>query len=250
MSSEIKGPGLLWVTSRIAPSAVDILDERTYLIDWYDNTHIAEIIQTKGIKNAFRYTDVEKGTPDAPRPYLAFYPMLDLAFTQGPDFKHITVKSDCLPGSGICYDLADIDVSYLALVGKMEGNAKKGPAQYIMTSAIEPANRTSEEEVNKFYDEQTAAISKASNYLRTTRYRLVYARTNAQSRKLKGLPTTDEPAPEPPTWQAVHEFSAEPASDVRDRVKANPSEVLKKARQNELHVYKLEIAHGDKKFFE
>ncbi|ORY15278.1 hypothetical protein BCR34DRAFT_478161 [Clohesyomyces aquaticus] len=247
MSSDIKGPGMLWVTSCISESAKDILDEKTYLIDWYDNTHIAEIIQTKGIKNAFRYRDVEQGTPNGSKPYLAFYPMPDIAFTQGPDFKHITVKSDCLPGSGICYDLADIDVNYLGLVGKTEAKSKKEPAQYILTSAIEPANETSEDDINEFYDEE---ISKDSNYLRTTRYRLLYARSNAQSRKLKGLPTTDEPAPEPPTWWAIHEFSAEPSSAARDSVDAEPSEVLTKAKQKELHVYKLEKAHGGKRFFE
>jgi len=125
MSAEIKGPGLLWVTSRISPSARNILDEQTFL-KWYDEDHIAEIIEREGIKDAFRYINVEKGSPSVIKPFLAFYPMPDLAFTQGPEFKKIRVKSDILPASGIVYDLADIDVSYFGLVGKTGGKAKKG----------------------------------------------------------------------------------------------------------------------------
>ena len=98
--------------------------------------------------------------------------------------------------------------------------------------------------------QQTATVSKAPNYLRSLKFHLLYARTNAQSRKLKGLPTTDEPAPEPPTWQAVHEFSAEPSSAIREKVKNDLSEVLTKAKQNELNVYKLAKVHGGGKFFE
>jgi hypothetical protein len=125
MSAEIKGPGILWVTSRIAASAKDILSEEVFL-KWYDDDHIAEIIETSGIKDAFRYINVEKGSSSAPKPFLAFYPMEDLAFTQGAEFKKIKVKSDILPGTGICYDMADIDVGYFGLVGKTEAKAKKG----------------------------------------------------------------------------------------------------------------------------
>ena len=88
------------------------------------------------------------------------------------------------------------------------------------------------------------------SYQRSVHFRLLYARTNAQSRALKGLPTTDEPLPEPPTWIAVHEFSAEPTSDVRELIKNDPHEVLKKAKQNETHAYRLAKAHGIGKFFE
>jgi hypothetical protein len=119
-----------------------------------------------------------------------------------------------------------------------------------MVSAIEPADGASDDEVNKFYDQQSSVVSKAPNYVRTIRFKLQYARTNAQSRKLKGLPTTDEPAPEPPTWQAVYEFSAEPAAAIKEKVKGDSHEVLQAAKQNELNVYKLAKIHGGGKFFE
>ncbi|KAF2004342.1 hypothetical protein P154DRAFT_519542 [Amniculicola lignicola CBS 123094] len=249
MSSDIKGPGILWVTSCIAPSAKDILDETTYL-KWYDEDHIAEIMETSGIKNAFRYFNVLKGSSSAPKPYLAFYPMQDLAFTQGPEFRTIKVHSDILPGSGLCYDLADIDVSYLGLSGKTEAKAKKEPAPYILVSGIEPAQETSDESVASFFDQQTEILSREPSYIRTVNCRLLYARSNAQSRKLKGLPSTDEAPPEPPTWQAIHEFSAEPSSKAVDGVKSDPHEVLKNAKQAEVHMYELKRVHGARKFFE
>lgn len=125
MASAIKGPGILWVTSGIAKPAQDILDETTFL-RWYDEDHIVEIVETSGISDAFRYIDVDKGSLSISKPFLAFYPMPDLAFTQSEEFRKIKVKSDILPGSGIVYDLADIDVSYFGLIGKNETKGKKG----------------------------------------------------------------------------------------------------------------------------
>lgn len=90
------------------------MDYDTYM-NWYDEDHIAEIMETSGIQDAYRYIDEDKS---ADKPYLAFYPMPEMAFTQGQEFKKIRVKSDLLPGSGLCYDLADIDVRYYGLTEK------------------------------------------------------------------------------------------------------------------------------------
>ncbi|KAF2264730.1 hypothetical protein CC78DRAFT_516192 [Lojkania enalia] len=253
MASSIKGPGMLWVTSRIASSSKDILDEETFM-KWYDEDHITEIIATSGINDAFRYIDAEKDSPNVLKPFLAFYPMPDLAFTLGQEFKNIKVKSDILPGTRIIYDMADLDVLYYGLIRKTEARRNKGikrqTAPYILVSAIKPANGTPDSQVTRFYDQQSAIVSEMPNYIRTLCFKLLYARTNAQSRALKGLPTTDEPAPEPPTWQAVYEFSAEPSSETKATLKDDRSEVLKKAKQNELHVYRLAKVHGGGKFFE
>jgi hypothetical protein len=67
---------------------------------------------------------------------------------------------------------------------------------------------------------------------------------------LKGLPTTDEPAPEPPTWQAIHEFSQVVDSSAIDAIKKADSAVLSNAKQVELAIYELRKAHGAKKFFD
>jgi hypothetical protein len=96
------------------------------------------------------------------------------------------------------------------------------------------------------------AVSKIPGFKRTTRYRLLYARTNAQSRALKGLPTTDEPAPEPPTWAAVHEFERVVDASSVDAVKKTEEAktILGDAKQVEFVTYKLAKAHGGKKFFD
>jgi len=122
----IKGPGIMFVNSRI--SRKDILDEQTYF-KWYDEDHIAEIVSTEGMKDAFRYINADER---ASKPYLAFYPMADLAFTQGDRFRRIRFKSDMLPGTGIIYDMADVDVRYLGLVGQTE---RKGPKKGTLCEA-------------------------------------------------------------------------------------------------------------------
>ncbi len=118
MADAIKGPGILYVEARI--SRPDIMDEATYM-NWYDNDHIAEIIETSGVDSAFRF--IRRG---AEWPYLAMYEMRDIAFTQGEEFRRIRVHSDLLPGTKLCYDLADNNVRYYHLEQVFDPT-KKGP---------------------------------------------------------------------------------------------------------------------------
>lgn len=113
---------------------------------WYDEDHIDEIVNTDGIKNAYRYIDTN---PKADKPYLAFYPMTDIGFTQGERFKKIRVKSSLLPGTGICYDLADIDVRYLGLIDKI--GSRKGVSECLVTIGIEPGPNSSDSEVESWF---------------------------------------------------------------------------------------------------
>jgi len=112
---------MLWVTANITDSPTNTLTEEQYM-RWYDDDHIAEIIQTSGMPNAFRYYDVDKasprGTQQCPKPFLAFYPMADVAFLTGPEFRNIKVHSDLLPGTGLCYDVAETDVAYFSFIGQ------------------------------------------------------------------------------------------------------------------------------------
>ena len=117
-AATMKGPGILYVNSKIART--DILNEESYM-KWYGEDHIPEIIQTSGIDSALRFKNVDE-TVD--KPFLVMYPMSDIAFTQGEEFKKIKVHSDLLPGGGPIYDLADIDVRYYGLIQKYE---PKGP---------------------------------------------------------------------------------------------------------------------------
>ena len=116
----ISGPGIMFVQSKILDP--DVLSEKTY-IEWYEDEHIAEIMETSGVNSAFRYKNAD---PSVDKPFLATYPLGDLAFTQGEEFKKIKVHSDKLPGGGPIYDLADFDVRYYGLIQTYE---PKGPTK-------------------------------------------------------------------------------------------------------------------------
>lgn len=57
--------------------------------------------------------------------------MPDLAFTQSEEFRGISVKSEQLPGSGIVYDLADFEISYLGFLGATQ---RKGDGEFDVRS--------------------------------------------------------------------------------------------------------------------
>ena len=155
----IRGPGVLYVTSRIARD--DVLDEDTYF-RWYDEDHIDEIVHTSGMKSAFRYRDVEieEKNKSKEKVFLAFYPMQDMAFTQGDEFRSIRVKSPILPDTGLIYDLADLDVRYLGLIEKTEPKQKRShPAPCLVVFGVEPGPGTSDEEVEKWFKEEVSKCS-------------------------------------------------------------------------------------------
>jgi hypothetical protein len=107
--SQIKGPGLLYVNSRITSPS---LSESQFL-KWYTTVHISEIIASSGVSSAVRFKSPD---PSALKPYLALYPMDDIGFTQGQEFKEITVTSDLLPEGKPIYNLADFDTRYYGLM--------------------------------------------------------------------------------------------------------------------------------------
>ncbi|TPX08012.1 uncharacterized protein E0L32_010343 [Thyridium curvatum] len=217
---DLSGKGILYVQSRI--SRPDIVDEDTYF-RWYDDDHIAEILTTGGIDSARRHFHVDRDKTDgtAPQmPFLALYPMDDLAFLLSDRFRKIRVHSDVLPGSGLCYDLMDVDVGYYNLVMVWD-QARKG-----------------------------------KGYLRTTRFKLAYARSNAQSRAFKGLPVDGDSSlpPTPPQWLTIHEF-AQDASEL-DPVamgKLTQTEWTEKvwggAKRKIVNVYRVVKEHGENDWF-
>jgi hypothetical protein len=102
--------------------------------------------------------------------------------------------------------------------------------------------------------QQISALEDSPNYIRTLRFKLLYARTNAQSRALKGLPTTDEPHPEPSTWLAMHEFAEAPNEDyvnvLNDGVNSAAKEAGWGETEIETFVWRLDRVHGEGKLFD
>lgn len=118
MASEASGPGLLFVNSKIV--SPDLSPE--LFTQWYQDIHIRDIFLTSGIKSASRYFTASSEPATIERPYLALYPVKDVAFLYSAEFKAIPVHSDMLPvESKNIFDLADFDTRYYTNIGKLEG---------------------------------------------------------------------------------------------------------------------------------
>ncbi|ROT38962.1 hypothetical protein SODALDRAFT_294125 [Sodiomyces alkalinus F11] len=245
----VSGRGLLYVNSAI--ERTDVLDEEKFM-DWYDNDHIAEVLETSGVSSAWRFKDVEFGKVE--KPYLAMYPLEDIGFTQTDEFKKIRVHSDKIPGGAAIYDVANFDVRVYNLIQVFDPTKKgKGHTKTIISAQIEPGPEVSDEEFDRWYrEEHLEELCKGKGFLRTTRYKLAYARSNAQSRVLKGLATSSEPPPQPPTWLAIHEFDTEDVSvenlmDIADSPWTR--KVLSGCKAIEAPIFKIVKAFGEADFF-
>ncbi|KAF9877117.1 putative alpha/beta hydrolase [Colletotrichum karsti] len=201
--ADIQGPGLLFVNSKITRPG--LIDEDAFF-KWYDDDHIVEILQTSGIQSAFRFKDVTGS--DADRPFLAMYPMKDIAFTQTKEFRNISVHSEMLPHGGPVYDIADFDTRYYNLVQVIDPT-KKGRGSVKSVVVAQYSLDVADDEFKSWLERRLfEGLAGTSGHLRTTMYKLVYARSNAQSRALKGLSTTNETSERPPLWLVVHEFES------------------------------------------
>jgi hypothetical protein len=224
---------------------------------------LADIVATSEVESGFRYIDVHKTSPcgdsSNPKPYLAFYPMENLAFALGDDFRKISSQSEKLPESGIVYDLVDMDVSYLGLKGKTKraSGVEDGPAKFLLTCGIRLSQMPLENAMTLFFAEQTSLLEQTHGYIRTLTFHLLYAQTNDQSRTSKDISTTpDDANPEPPTWLAIHEFEEQPNESLMEYVKWGVKELGTGLRQagreldSEVYIWSLAKAHGEGKLFD
>ncbi|KAI6784009.1 uncharacterized protein J7T54_004555 [Emericellopsis cladophorae] len=146
---DLSGKGMLCVMSRISRN--DMLDEETFL-RWYDNEHIAEIMRTSGVTSARRFVDVN---PSADKPYLAMYAMDDIAFVKSDEFRGIQFKSASLPGSGVIYDLADLDVRNDRLVQVYDPRSKgKGHTRSLVLNQVELGGGISDQEFDTWFRDE------------------------------------------------------------------------------------------------
>jgi hypothetical protein len=102
-----QGPGLLYVNSKVKDT--QNMSPELYT-KWYEDIHIRDILETTGIKSAFRYYST---TPDSvERPYLALYPLKDMKFLTTEEFRSIPVDSELLPDQRPIFEFADFDTRY------------------------------------------------------------------------------------------------------------------------------------------
>ncbi|KAM0819562.1 putative EthD domain-containing protein [Seiridium cardinale] len=271
MVETISGPGCLYVESRI--SKPGILDEKTYL-KWYDEDHIVDLLQISGIGSARVLKDVN---PDADKPYLVLYPLDDLGIMKSDDMKNIKARSDLLPGTGNMYDLADFDSRFDSLIqvydptGKGKGELSyrrrrlksrrtwrlryniRGHTRSVISVQIQLKEGGDVEDFDRWYrEEHLGLVSKATGYLRTTRFKLVAARTNSQARASQGLPTTDEPETERCTWLGIHEFAVEnPDLQEIRKLTASPwtDRIYEGRKLGIFRIYKVLAEFGEKDWF-
>jgi len=119
---DAKGPGILYVNSKIKDASLSA----AAFTSWYEDEHIRDIFATspQGIFSAFRYYSTAPAAVD--RPYLALYPLRDVAFLTSDAFRSIPVHSDQLPGNGPIFNLADFDTRYYVLVNRQQRAADAG----------------------------------------------------------------------------------------------------------------------------
>lgn len=97
-------------------------------------------------------------------------------------------------------------------------------------------------------------MAKVPGFLRTTRFELLYYRTNAQSRALKGLPAreADLEIAVPPKFIAIHEFSTD-VLDQQALAKTAESErskrMLSDCKKVETNAWNLKGSFGTGDFF-
>jgi hypothetical protein len=96
-----------------------------------------------------------------------------------------------------------------------------------------------------------ALISAASGYSRTLTFELQHAITNAQTRKMKGLPEAEK-CPEPSTWLAMYEFETKPSEDVVRKVKEEVGKLEGKIGDvdGEVIAWELQRVHGERRMFD
>lgn len=111
------------------------------------------------------------------KPYLAIYPLPDISFLGSDEFKKIRVKSDNLPGSGVCYDVMEADVRYYKQIqvygpeGSTLGtqahsvvsrsSAKRfylGQGKCMILAGTEPSDSVTPEDFDSWYREEVNIV--------------------------------------------------------------------------------------------
>lgn len=113
--------GLLWVNSRITSPSLS----KSTFEEWYNDEHIPDVFHTKKITSACRYNNIN---PSESHPYLALYPVKDIAFLGSKEFGNIPMTSKkYFPGGEKCFDIAEFDTRFYEWIDEFQKpGAKNG----------------------------------------------------------------------------------------------------------------------------
>ncbi|KAF1943683.1 hypothetical protein EJ02DRAFT_453168 [Clathrospora elynae] len=197
--------GLLWVASRIV-NAEGLTEDK--FCEWYENTHIQEVLVLAGFPAAARYEALQP-QPDAKAfsneaPWLTVYEMPDVAYRESEEFKQLIGQSP-LPQELIegVFKNARFDTRFYEEVQCFENPEVmgKGPATYLISAALQPPKGTESDFDTWYRKEHIPLLSRAPGFLRTRRYELVNATVLDCFER-----TEDEKVPK---YLAHHEFNGD-----------------------------------------
>ncbi|KAH7377668.1 hypothetical protein BKA66DRAFT_422017 [Pyrenochaeta sp. MPI-SDFR-AT-0127] len=204
--------GVLWVSSRVVHPASLSVEK---FCEWYENTHIQEVLSLAGIPSAVRYEALQP-QPDAKAwsneaPWLTVYEMPDIEYRNTDDFKSLDGQSE--PSQNLLegvFKNARFDTRFYEEVQVFENEGVQkgqhrclryvGPATFILSAVLQPA-AGAEPDFDAWYrEEHIAILSRAPGFVRTRRYELVSGTTLDKFKRVE---------PEIPKYLALHEFEGD-----------------------------------------
>lgn len=195
--------GVLWVRSRVVESE-RLSDDK--FCEWYENTHIQEVLSLSGVPSAARYSSLRpESEPKTSNyaPWLTLYEMPDIEFKNSAEFKGLAGQSpptkELIEG---IFKGARFDTRFYREVQCVEGSSgKKGPAKFVISAALEPPEAKVTDFDAWYREEHIAVLSRAPGFVRTRRYELVNGSTlERYERTIKD---------DMPKFLALHEFECE-----------------------------------------
>ncbi|KAL4789436.1 hypothetical protein BDV19DRAFT_395080 [Aspergillus venezuelensis] len=146
---------------------------------WYNDVHMADVLNTSEIHSAAR----------ADWPFLALYPVPDVAFLASEEFTSvpIAIESD-LQGVKTCFDVVEFDIrQHRAVVDVRAGSLADGPANYILL--VEFGTDVPEAELGKTVTDWLQGAGSAKDApRRATVHKLTWSFNHPAEEKLKELP--------------------------------------------------------------
>ncbi|KAK5134147.1 hypothetical protein LTR08_006922 [Meristemomyces frigidus] len=224
-------PGLMFVGSRVIdPSKTS--DEKYNR--FYNEEHLPDVFSHGVCKFAVRYKNINTSSP---MPYIALYPLEDVAFLQGPKLGKLVEDTKI----SRTFDNTDINEHVhfeprgYEKIQTFEGygNSDKSdnhPGKTVVCVAMEPAEGQDDDFDDWYRKQHLDMLSMCRGYLRTTRYK-----------KLNG---------KKPRYLALHEYACKPDELPADQVKQVVAtewtqKILKEGQAYDRDVFELVQVQGD-----
>ncbi|KXJ97307.1 hypothetical protein Micbo1qcDRAFT_7032 [Microdochium bolleyi] len=239
----MKGPGLLWVASKIKKP--DLLDWTTFL-KWYDEEVFPQAIDMSMVPSGLRSTARDQSNEWW---NLCLSPVTDFAYFQTDEFQQAMAddnKNKLLPAGGKYHDLVDFDCRFYNIQSTFEhGNQTTlESTKCLMVSQWDFRADMEESEFDGwYYSQHLPMMGGVPGFLRSSRYKLDH-----------GLWTSGDGAELPcPDWVEVNEFDTMDIDvyyilEAAAKQSEQMHDIMAKTTFS-IDVYRVEKLFGDKTFF-